>query len=146
MRSKAGKTEKTILGHAMAIVCLLAIGISAIAGVYKLGKSLSQSLSHQSAKGVVIACEPKWLSTHKETVMVVEIEGSVEHAQISGHWLRSKSFCEQLLGHSIQVLLDPDDDYLGVVDSFNERWLFPLLLLTSAWVVSWCVRQVQKAA
>lgn len=130
---------KTIFGYTFAGVFYLMIAAVPIYGVYEMGRSLSQSLSYFPATGVAIDCHSKYTGKKTKYAVRVRVETIGEHPArtISSRWYGSRSSCRENVGDTYPVLIDPDSRDGGVINSFVERWLLPLLVLSIPALFVW---------
>lgn len=130
---------KTIFGYTFAAVFYLMIAAVPIYGVYEMGRSLSQSLTYFPATGIAVDCKGKYTRKKTKYAVQVRVEAIEDHPArtITSRWHGSKSSCRENLGNTYPVLIDPDSRDGGVINSFVERWLLPLLVLSIPGLFVW---------
>lgn len=112
------------------IGCLLCL--IPIIGVYELGKTIWYLNHYESDLGEVVACELKGADNSAGYVIVVQTKAGT---RLSGSWGDSRENCLRQLGKKVEVLVNPQNRQVAVLNTFIERWLSAFVILGLATVI-----------
>ncbi|WP_417384014.1 DUF3592 domain-containing protein [Gimesia sp.] len=112
------------------IVCMLCL--IPLIGVYELGKTVWYLNRYESELGEVVGCELQGTEQSSGYVIVVQTKAG---ARLTGNWGGSRENCLRQLGHTVEVLVNPKNKKMVVLNTFVERWLSALVLLGLAGVI-----------
>ncbi|WP_417397362.1 DUF3592 domain-containing protein [Gimesia chilikensis] len=112
------------------IGCLLCL--IPIIGVYELGKTIWYLNHYESDLGEVVACELKGNDNSAGYVIVVQTKAG---ARLTGSWGDSRENCLRQLGKKVEVLVNPQNRQVAVLNTFIERWLSAFVLIGLATVI-----------
>lgn len=115
-------------------------------GIYQVGKNVWYLNTFDHSSGEVVRCKKEIMGSKKNRrVMwgpVVEVNDGY---RVYPNTYSRKNECEGLIGKQLKVLLHPSDPSRGVINTFNQLWMFPLLsIVVSVLVVFWGKRRPKK--
>ncbi|QDT26748.1 hypothetical protein Enr10x_20580 [Gimesia panareensis] len=102
-------------------VCLIPL-----VGFYELGKTVWYLSRYESEPGEVVGCHWKETEHSSGYAIVVQTKAGVH---LTGSWYGRRENCLKQLGDRIEVLVDPQDRQVAVLNTFIDRWLPALTLL-----------------
>lgn len=116
-----------IFGYTFSAVIILMVCAVPVFGVYELGKTTWYLTQYEHDTGTVVGCSGKRFKHKSKYAYQVETK---DGTRITGRWYGSKSHCERQKGKTVSVLINPENKKEGVINSFMDRWLLPLILLS----------------
>lgn len=116
-----------IIGYTVSAVFILMVCAVPVFGIYELGKTTWYLTQYEHDTGVIVGCSSKRFKHKSKYAYVVKTKNG---ARITGRWYGSKSHCERQKGKTVAVLINPENKKEGVVNSFMDRWLLGLILLS----------------
>ena len=125
-----------IFGYTFGAAIVLMVCAVPVFGCYELGKTVWYLTQYEHVTGTVVDCSGKRFKHKSKYAYVVETNAGT---RITARWYGSKAFCERQQGKTVAVLINPENRSEGVVNSFMDRWVLPLILLgiTSMFVVGY---------
>lgn len=132
----------SLFGYTFCTVFVLMVCAVPVVGCYELGKTVWYLTQYERRTGTVVDCVGKRFKHKSKYAYVVETK---DGTRVTARWYGSRAWCERQLGKSASVLIDPENGQEGVINSFMDRWLLPVVLLGGAGLLVVGFLKKQKA-
>lgn len=127
-----------IFGYTFSGIIILLAAAIPVGGLYYLGESIFYVTTYERDTGIVVSCSREAFSSVHSTVKP-KSSGGAKYAPVvkvnGGKQITSKSYegkesCYAKKGQEINILINPDNKNEAIINTFKDRWLVPLGLLS----------------
>ena len=118
-----------IFGYTLTGIFALIIAAVPIGGLYTLGHSIYYTVAYEKSTGVIETCASKVFKDRwrtKYAPVVITEDGS----RITSITYESREACFSKKGKTVNLLLNPENRSEVVINTFDDMWMMPLLLLS----------------
>ncbi len=123
------KFLSNIFGYSLTGLFFVLIAAVPIGGFYQLGKSIWYVTTYEKDTGVVVSCSSR-VSKGRWTTKYASVVEMDDGSRITSKLYGSRESCYNKQGERVSVLLNPDNRDEAVINTFDDLWLMPLLLLS----------------
>ncbi len=118
-----------IFGYTLTGIFALIIAAVPIGGLYTLGRSIYYTATYERSTGIVETCARQKFRASGRTryAPIIIVSGGVSATSIT---YESKEGCFNKKGKTVNLLINPENKNEVVVNTFDDMWMMPLLLLS----------------
>ncbi len=118
-----------VFGYTLTGIFALIIAALPIGGLYTLGRSIYYSTTYERSTGIVETCARQKfrVSGRIRYAPVIVMKGG---ASVTSITYESREGCFDKKGKTVNLLINPENKSEVVVNTFDDMWMMPLLLLS----------------